>query len=341
MPPQVAGVRPFLEDCLDGGKDRIVGAPAGAFTLTEEIEHHRPRPDRADRVGDVLSIDVGCGAVHGLEQRGKAALRVEVGRRREPQRAGARRPEVGDDVPEKVGSDHHVEALRLQHEARAQGVDVLLVPAHLRELLRHLGRACVPPRHAHRHAIALGRHGQVLARALAGLLESEAQHTVGAVAGEHRLLHHHLALGTLEHRAAHRGVLALGVFAHDQHVDVAGGPASERGWHAIEEARRAQVDVLVELAPELEQRAPQGDVVWHRLRPAHGAEVDRIDTGKLVLPVVGHHLAGLQVVVAARPLDVLIRERDAEQLARAVKHPQAFREHFLANAVAGNDGNPE
>ena len=32
------------------------------------IEHHRARPDLADRIGDALAGDVGRRAVHGLEQ---------------------------------------------------------------------------------------------------------------------------------------------------------------------------------------------------------------------------------------------------------------------------------
>ena len=124
------------------------------------------------------------------------------------------------------------------------------------------------------------------------------------MAREHRLLDHELALGAREHHAAEVRVLALGVLAHDEVVDVAGLAARQRAGHAFEQAHRAQVDVLVELAPELQQRAPQRDVVGHRRGPADGAEVDRVDACELLLPVVGHHLAVLRVVVAARPLDV-------------------------------------
>ena len=91
-------------------------------------------------------------------------------------------------------------------------------------------------------------------------------------------------------------------------VDVAGLAARERRGHAVEQPRGAQVDVLVEFAAELQQRPPQRDVIGHRGRPADRAEVDRIGAFELRLPVVGHHLAVLRVVVAARPLDVLVFE---------------------------------
>jgi hypothetical protein len=48
-------------------------------------------------------------------------------RGRDADGAGAGRPEVGQDVAEQVAGHHHVEALRLQHEARGEDVDVLLV----------------------------------------------------------------------------------------------------------------------------------------------------------------------------------------------------------------------
>jgi hypothetical protein len=157
---------------------------------------------------------------------------------------------------------------------------------------RGLGRALVPPGHADGDAVALGGHRHVLARAGAGQLEGVVQQPLAAQPGEHRLLQHELALGAAEHHAAHRAVLALGVLAHDQHVDVAGLAPGQRAGHAVEQPRRAQVDVLVELAAELQQAAPQRHMVGHGGRPAHGAEQDGVHAADLRLPVVGHHLAG-------------------------------------------------
>jgi hypothetical protein len=41
--------------------------------------------------------------------------------------AGAGRPEVGQDVAEQVGADHHVEPVRVLHEMGGEDVDVELV----------------------------------------------------------------------------------------------------------------------------------------------------------------------------------------------------------------------
>ena len=105
----------------------------------------------------------------------------------------------------------------------------------------------------------------------------------------HRLLHDHLALGAGEHAAADRRIFALGVLAHHPEVDVAGLAVGERRRHAGHQPHRAQIDVLVELAAEQDERAPQRDVVGDFRRPADRAEEDRVVLADLVLPVVRHH----------------------------------------------------
>ncbi len=96
----------------------------------------------------------------------------------------------------------------------------------------------------------------MLAGALLRELEGVLQHAVGAVAREHRFLDHDLALGAFEQPPAEVGVFAFGVLAHDEEIDVAGLAPGQGARHAVEQTHRAQVDVLVELAAELEQRAP-------------------------------------------------------------------------------------
>src|SRR3546814_13303843 len=48
-------------------------------------------------------------SMHRLEHRGEPALRIDVCRRRDPDRAGHGLAEVRKNVAEQVGADHHVE----------------------------------------------------------------------------------------------------------------------------------------------------------------------------------------------------------------------------------------
>src|SRR5262245_58969831 len=90
---EVAGAQLGLwQHALDRLDDR-----AGGFRLAEMLEHHRARPDLADRVGDALAGDVGRRAVHRLEHRRELALRIDVARRRDADGAGAGGAEVGED----------------------------------------------------------------------------------------------------------------------------------------------------------------------------------------------------------------------------------------------------
>src|SRR5438128_1634261 len=121
------------------------------------LEHHRGRPDLADRVRDALAVDVGRRAVDGLEQRGKHALRVDVGGWRDADGAGAGGAEIRQDVAEQVGRYDDVEPVRMRDEVRGQDIDVELVPADVGILLGHCLDALVPVRHRDRDAVRLGR----------------------------------------------------------------------------------------------------------------------------------------------------------------------------------------
>jgi len=112
-----------------GGGD--VGVEGGLHALLEELgfglpaeefEHHAGGKDRAERVGDALSGDVGRGTVDGLEERGLAG--VNVGGRCEAEAAGELRGEVRDDVAEKVVGDDDVELAGIADKFHGEGVDV-------------------------------------------------------------------------------------------------------------------------------------------------------------------------------------------------------------------------
>ena len=155
-------------------------------------------------------------------------------------------------------------------------------------------------------------------------LEGEAQHAVDAHAGHHRLLDDDLAVGALEHPAADARVLALGVLAHDAEVDVARGASGERAAYARHQPGRAEVHVLVERAPKLQQAPPQRHVVGHDLRPADRAEEDRVEATQRLEPVVGQHRARPLVVVRAGEVERRSNSRpmsNASAAARSARRP--------------------
>jgi len=136
------------------------------------------------------------------------------------------------------------------------------------------------------------------------------------IAGQDGLLHHDFAVGAGKRPPADRRIFAFGVLAHDPEIDVAGLPIRERRRHARHQPDGTQIDVLVELAAEQNERAPQRDVVRHLGGPADRAEEDRVVLADLVLPVLRHHALMLFVVVAGREVEVVQAQFEAEFLRR-------------------------
>jgi hypothetical protein len=215
---------------------------------------------------------------------------------------------------------------------------VVLVPFNVRVTLAHLRHALIPVRHADRNAVGLGGRRQVLLRAALRQVEGKFQHAVDTGAGENRFLQHKLALRALKHPAADGRILALGIFAHYVEIDIARLFVGQRAGHARHQTHRAQVHVLVEAPAELDQRTPQRNMIRHHLRHADRAEENRLKALKLLEPVVRHHLAVPQVVVAVGPVERGPFDVDAETQRGGVHRAYAFGHDFLADAVAGDDG---
>src|SRR5580698_765824 len=79
-------------------------------------------------------------------------------------------------------------------------------------------------------------------------------------------------------------------------------------------------------------------MVGHLRRPADRAEEDGVVTANLVLPVLRHHALMLFVIVVGGEIEVILPQFEAEFLGRSFEHAHAFRNDFLADAVAGNNG---
>src|SRR3546814_20245861 len=82
--------------------------------------------------------------------------------------------------------------------------------------------------------------------------------------------------------------------AHDDPVDLAAELRPQRSRHAGQEARRAQVGVLVEALADRQPQLPEGDVIGN-LGIADGAGVDGIEAAQRGDALPGHRSEKRQV----------------------------------------------
>jgi len=173
--------------------------------------------------------------------------------------------------------------------------------------------------------------------AIGGDLSEEFQ--VIAATGEDARLQRDLRRKPVVRPAADARVLALRVLAHDVEVDLVRRAVGERRAHAGQQPAGAQVHILVEAAADRDEQAPERDVVRHP-RPADGAEEDRIVPADALFPVLRHHAAVLEVVVAGREVEPVELQREAVPLGDLLEDADALRHHLLADAVARDDCHP-
>ena len=125
-------------------------------------------PDQIWPIGLAMPLPAMSGAepCTGSNSDGNVALGIDVGRRRDADRAAHRGTEVGQDVAEQVRADDDVEAApAAARSARVRMSMWILVGADVRILRRHRAEALVPVRHRDRDAVRLGRRRDVLRRA--------------------------------------------------------------------------------------------------------------------------------------------------------------------------------
>src|SRR5207237_2263854 len=122
---------------------------------------------------------------------------------------------------------------------------------------------------------------------------------------------------------------AFRILTDDDKVDVLRCAVGERGRDAFEQAHGAQVDVLIESAPNWNQQAPQRDVVGDA-RIADRAQKHRVELLELLEAVFRHHAAGLRINLAA-PVKMGELVRKAEFLPGCLENPQSFRYDLMAD----------
>src|SRR5665647_363020 len=72
--------------------------------------------------------------------------------------------------------------------------------------------------------------------------------------------------------------------------------------------------------------------------PTDRSKINRIMTGNLVFPVVRQHFSVLLKVVPTGKIEMIKLQIKAEFARRSVHDTNALGHHFLANTIAGDDG---
>ena len=239
---------------------------------------------------------------------------------------------VGDDVAEEVVGQDHVEAGRVGHHEDGGRVDVQVVVGDLRVFLGHLVDDALPHVAGVDQHVLLVHEGHVLP-ALHGQLEGVTHHALHAVGGVDGDFGGHLVRGATAHRSAGTAVQAFGAFTHHDEIDVT--RVGERRRDTLVQLGRTQVHVLVQVEAELEQQAAFQNARLDA-RIADGAQQDGVGLLDAVLFLFRKNRAVTQIALGTQ-IELLIFEF-GDAFGRLLQSLLSPRSHFLANAIARNDG---
>ena len=207
-----------------------------------------------------------------------------------------------------------------------------IVVGDLRVFLGHLVDDALPHVAGVDEHVLLVHEGHVLP-ALHGQLEGVAHHALHAVGGVDGHFGGHLVRGATADGAAGAAVQAFGAFTHDDEVDVA--RIGERRSDALVQLGRTQVHILVQVEAELEQQAAFQNAGLDA-RVAYGAQQDGVGLLDALLFLFRKDRAVTQIAFGTEVEMLVLEFGDA--FGRLLQSLLGPRSHFLANAIARNDG---
>ncbi|CDI68148.1 Glutamine amidotransferases class-II [Bifidobacterium animalis subsp. animalis IM386] len=304
----------------------------GGVVKSEMTQQHGGGKDRGGRVRDALASNVGGGTVDRLEHGRVFVARVDAAGRRITHTAhdGARL--VGENVAEQIVGENHVEARRIGDQVDRGRVDVRVVMLNLGVFGAHLVHDVLPHVAGVDEHVLLVHERDVLA-ALHRQLEGVAHHAFDAVRRVDGDLGGHLVLGAAANRTAGAAVEAFGALTHHHEIDLA--RVRQRRLDARVQLRRAQIHILVEREPQLEQQAAFENARFDA-RVAHRTEQNRVGVLNAFEIFVRQNLAVTQIPLRPQVERLVLEGRHS--LGGFFERLLCPRGHFLANAVAGNDG---
>ena len=200
-------------------------------------------------------------------------------------------------------------------------------------IARNVGEDAIPERHAEALRVRLGhRREPAFAAALPCEIEREPDHALRAMTREHGRLHGDFVRPAGVEHSADLRVLPFRVLADDDEVDVARLLVGQGAPNARIEHRRTHARVLIELAPNRQEQAVEGEVV---LQPgiADGAEEDGVEGPQTVDGVGRHHASVLEVVIGP-PGERLPRHGELRACRGSIDDVDRRRNHFGSDAVS-------
>ena len=124
-------------------------------------------------------------------------------------------------------------------------------------------------------AVGFGCRGQVFVTSFTGKLERVAQDTINAPTCKNAFLYYDLRFRISVQAPTNFRVLAFIVFSHHKKIDVVRPAIAQGRCYSLEQSYRAQIDVLLHLSPDRDQKSPQRYMIGHTGKP-YGTQEYRI-----------------------------------------------------------------
>ena len=263
-----------------------------------------------------------------------SSLGIDIRPGCESHSSGNRRPNVGKYIAEQVRRDDDAEAGRISDHKHSGRVDEQHIGLDVGIVATDFGKRLVPEHHRVVESVAF-RDARQLFAGRAREFVGVPHYAFASAACEDPVLDHRLVRKPRVFPFALSRVLALGVFSHEYHIDIAGLLSLQRAGSSGEQFYGPQVDVLIESLADLKQQSAERNMVGYR-RVADGAEKNRVVPGQNTEPVRGHHPAGPVIIAAAPGVFVKIKPESAGA-SRGFQRSDRLRRHLWTDTVPGDD----
>jgi folate-binding protein YgfZ len=264
-------------------------------------------------------------------------MNIPAGRHAQPSLQSGR--EIGDDVPEHVVGDDHVELARVAHHLHAERVDVHVLRGNFWKLRAHFFENALPQPTGVGHGIGFVAHqnftarGAVELRMICAVLKCIADDALHAFARIDILLRGDLVGSSLLEYAASVGINAFGIFAKHDKVHILGLDSFQWAQRRVKQSHRTHVGIEIHLEAHAEQNF-FGMNVGLDPRITKSPYEDRIEVAGQHGEAIGRNGCAIAQIAVRSPIEVSEFDRSA----RGLNHAHSQRDDFLADAVSRDDG---